>query len=376
LDSSRVSAALIVRNEAAFLGGCLDSLKGKVDEVVVVDTGSTDDTPDIAAAKGARLLRFEWIDDFAAARNHALEAAAGDWILYIDADERLDSPVPLGAIVTPPGHVAFKVKFRPRCGYSAYHEMRLFRADPRIRFEGRIHERVVPSIERVCRADGLLVGETDAAIQHLGYEDDQSRKHARNLPLLTRAVEDDPERVYLWWHLGETLSGVGRKRDAIEALRRAIDIGGKAATPRAPIEGSLAAQSLARLYLDASEAASAAEVIEQGLNMRPGDPALLLLKGRALIDLGRLEEASAHLAPLPREHPERFFDPDMAYDLRIFAEWPYALAGLAAFRLGRFKSAADAYEAASAAAPHEEEYRIKATLAGLQEVGHRRQRRT
>jgi tetratricopeptide (TPR) repeat protein len=359
----RVSAALIVRNEASFLFGCLDSLEGKVDEIVVVDTGSTDGTQEIAASRGVRLLHFPWIDDFAAARNHALDAASGDWILYIDADERLDPPVALSDIVSKPGHAGFMMKFRPKVDYSPYHEMRLFKSDPRIRFEGRIHERVLPSIERVCRSDGLLIGQTDAAIPHLGYEDDQSRKHARNLPLLIRAVEDDPERVYLWWHLGETLGEAGRRREAIEALRRGIDVAGKTATPRARIEASLAAQSLARLHLDAGEAAEAADVVEEGLGLRPEDPALLLLRGRAWIDLGRLEEAFSLLSSLALEHPERFFDPDMAYDLRILSEWPNALAGLAAFRMGRFQTAAESYGRAAAVAPREEQYRVKARLA-------------
>src|SRR5690606_29929897 len=85
----QVSAALIVRDEAAMIGGCLESLRGHVDEIVVVDTGSADATPQIVASYGARLLHHEWNGDFSAARNRALDAVSGDWILYIDADERL-----------------------------------------------------------------------------------------------------------------------------------------------------------------------------------------------------------------------------------------------------------------------------------------------
>ena len=87
-----ISAALIARNEAGVIGACLDSLSGHVDEIVVVDTGSTDATPDIVAGRGGRVLHFPWADDFSLARNRALEAASGDWILYIDADERLSVP--------------------------------------------------------------------------------------------------------------------------------------------------------------------------------------------------------------------------------------------------------------------------------------------
>ena len=86
---TRVTAALIVRDEERFLAGCLASLAGRVDEIVVADTGSVDRTREIALEHGARLIEHRWADDFAAARNVALDAASGDWILYVDADERL-----------------------------------------------------------------------------------------------------------------------------------------------------------------------------------------------------------------------------------------------------------------------------------------------
>src|SRR5262245_26176839 len=87
-----VSAALIVKNEEHFLPGCLASLERCVDEVVVVDTGSSDASVDIATSAGARLFHHKWENDFAAARNVGLDAVSSDWVLYIDADERLRLP--------------------------------------------------------------------------------------------------------------------------------------------------------------------------------------------------------------------------------------------------------------------------------------------
>ncbi|MDE3076948.1 MAG: glycosyltransferase family 2 protein, partial [Chloroflexota bacterium] len=84
-----ISACLIVKNEEANLGRCLRSLKGKVDEVIVVDTGSTDGTVEIARQGGARVAYFPWCDDFSAARNESLKLAASDFIIWIDADEEL-----------------------------------------------------------------------------------------------------------------------------------------------------------------------------------------------------------------------------------------------------------------------------------------------
>jgi len=84
-----LSAAIIVRDEAEFLHACLSSIKGVCDQIVVVDTGSTDDTVDVARGFGADIGFHEWNNDFAAARNASLEMATGEWILYIDADEQL-----------------------------------------------------------------------------------------------------------------------------------------------------------------------------------------------------------------------------------------------------------------------------------------------
>ena len=87
----KLSAALIVRDEENHLGACLQSIAKLVDEIVIADTGSRDRTREIAFAHGARVLDYQWHDDFAAARNYAIDQASGDWILYIDADERARS---------------------------------------------------------------------------------------------------------------------------------------------------------------------------------------------------------------------------------------------------------------------------------------------
>ena len=86
------SALLIVRNEAVALPGCLAAMRNAVDEIVVVDTGSTDDTPRIAQSHGARVFDFLWCDDFSAARNFAILQANGDCAITVDADETLANP--------------------------------------------------------------------------------------------------------------------------------------------------------------------------------------------------------------------------------------------------------------------------------------------
>src|SRR2546423_252783 len=87
--SPRVSLCVIAKNEAANLAQCLAPLAGIVDEILVVDTGSTDDTKLIARSHGARVVDFAWCDDFSAARNQWLAHASGDWIFWLDADDRV-----------------------------------------------------------------------------------------------------------------------------------------------------------------------------------------------------------------------------------------------------------------------------------------------
>ncbi|HEY2211131.1 MAG TPA: glycosyltransferase family 2 protein, partial [Bradyrhizobium sp.] len=170
-----VAAAMIVRDEERFLPGSLSSLRGKVDDVIIVDTGSVDGTLSIARSFGARIFHFQWNDDFAAARNRGLEEVTADWILYIDADERLHTPDgrPVAEFLDPDAIAAF-VRFKPKLSYTSYREPRLFRSDARLRFSGKIHESILPAIDRIAERDELSIARTAIGLDHLGYEGDQA----------------------------------------------------------------------------------------------------------------------------------------------------------------------------------------------------------
>ena len=87
-----ISVCLITKNEEKFLSDCLQSIREIADEIILVDTGSTDRTVEIAGAFGCRVIHHEWQNDFSLARNTGITAANGKWILCIDADERLSPP--------------------------------------------------------------------------------------------------------------------------------------------------------------------------------------------------------------------------------------------------------------------------------------------
>lgn len=180
-----LSAALIVKDEETVLERCLESLRPVADEIVVVDTGSTDRTPEIARATGAVLVRSPWRDDFAAARNVALHFARGRWVLSLDADEalevdaaRLRQTLELAeesafyvtlwnAFPDPTGHV----------GWEQLEIVRLFRKRPGVIWEGRIHEQILPSVVRVGGRVGRLPW---AVIRHWGYlPEEMARKRSK-----------------------------------------------------------------------------------------------------------------------------------------------------------------------------------------------------
>lgn len=354
-----VCAAMIVRDEEHFLPGCLASLAGTVDEIVIVDTGSSDATIDIASnAANVRLLHHPWTGDFAAARNKGLDAVRAQWVLYIDADERLN--LPSGGVLgdyIDAGALAGLVRFRPKTGYTRYREWRLFRSDPRLRFEGAIHETVEPVIRAISAREGLPIQQTDAEIDHLGYDGTQAHKHARNLALLEVAVRADPERAYLWLHLTETLAAIGRLEEAKTAARAGLAAAQRQPSDKQRAAASLITQFLARRALEAGE--DPLVLVEHGLARLPEDHALTFMRGRALL-AGRPEEALAIAERLAAIDPETLTARMLAFDRRIFEEHACELAAVAALRLGRNAEAAVWFDKAARFAPDDLSYRLRA----------------
>jgi glycosyltransferase involved in cell wall biosynthesis len=177
---------MIVRNEEATLTACLSSVADLVDEMVVVDTGSTDDTKEVAGRFGARVFDFPWCDDFAAARNESLSHARGNWILWLDGDEYFDETnrLKLRGLISnlDADKTAFMMGQHSRSPDGValmVHQVRLFRNDPEIRWDYRVHEQVLPALHRA----GHRVHGTDVLITHTGYEDHakQADKMQRNL---------------------------------------------------------------------------------------------------------------------------------------------------------------------------------------------------
>ncbi|OPX35587.1 hypothetical protein B1H10_00915 [candidate division KSB1 bacterium 4484_188] len=207
-----ISLCMIVKNEEKFLPGCLESVQNLVDEIVIVDTGSTDKTQDIARKFDAKLYNFKWRNDFAEARNYALERCSSSWILYLDADERLPEKY----------HTLLREQISLNDAEALYLKVyssvsgilgnvphiqaypRLFRKIPGAQFEGKIHEQITPSLKRLNARFKYV----DATIEHLGYAQDDyvlKQKIERNLALLADQIQKEPRNAYAHFQMGQTL---------------------------------------------------------------------------------------------------------------------------------------------------------------------------
>lgn len=226
-----ISAVLIVKNESPRIDACLAALKLLADEIVVMDTGSSDDTRDRARQYTEQVHETAWNDDFAAARNAALGVATGDWVLSIDADEVVRDPeaarrLLLDFIQFQPRnttgtlqHVSPTTHGTERTTVSGHVE-RFF---PRLgfRFEGAIHEQVVPE------SGVKSIASTGVVVDHSGYDQsaaDPAHKARRNIPLLEKAIAAQPDDEYYHYQLGRAYFTLLDYKRTIPPLEKALDL--------------------------------------------------------------------------------------------------------------------------------------------------------
>lgn len=224
-----VSLCLIVRNEERNLPDCLACAVDIFGDVVLVDTGSTDATRLIAERFGARVFEFPWVDSFAAARNECLRHARCKWILWLDADDRIDEENRgrlkqlLASLGDERDAYALKVRSVLDTGATTFRlldQVRVFRNLPEIRWDYRIHEQILPAVNRA----GGAVRWADVVIDHVGYQDAGARKSKlqRNLRLLEMEYAERPHDGFTLFNLGWTLLDLGRVEDASHRLQDSL----------------------------------------------------------------------------------------------------------------------------------------------------------
>jgi tetratricopeptide (TPR) repeat protein len=271
-----VSLCMIVKNEEANLAACLDSAADLVSEVVVVDTGSTDATKAIAARHHARVFDFAWCDDFAAARNASIQHANGDWVLWLDADDRIDpeNHERLQSLLAslPPTRDGYLM----RCvsanggGFGCFEtdHVRLFRNDSRVRFRYRVHEQIAPAVRR---AGGELLG-TDIVIRHDGYADAAvyRKKQERNLRLLELSCQERPLDPFMLYYRGVALLDLERAAEAIVSLTLSASL-----TPPDTAIGRTLPVHLSQAYEREGMALDAEQTLRLARETHPSDPSIV-----------------------------------------------------------------------------------------------------
>lgn len=212
-----LSLCMIVKNEEKHLARCLSSVKDVADEIIIVDTGSTDKTIEIAESFCAKIFHFDWVNDFSAARNFALSKCIGDWILYLDADEELNhnsieevkrykSHTPAGVYCTVKSHGSASANG------SVMKYPRLFAKVPKVEFVGKVHEQIIDSLKK----NKIPLIESEIEIIHHGYaidEDGLLKKKERNLSLLLSS-ENKKSNVYDKLKLIQTLISLDKYDEA------------------------------------------------------------------------------------------------------------------------------------------------------------------
>ncbi len=220
----------ILKNEEANLSGCLGSAADLFDELIVVDTGSTDATKAVAVRFGAKVYDFPWVDSFAAARNESLRHATGDWIFWLDADDRLDDDnrQKLRALFAELKDENIAYAMKCLClpdpvtnTATVVDHIRLFRNHPEIRWKYRVHEQILPSIRQL----GGDVRWTEVVIQHVGYQDPalRQRKLERDVRLLRLEDHEHPDDPFTLFNLGSVYLELQRPAEALPLLQRSLD---------------------------------------------------------------------------------------------------------------------------------------------------------
>jgi tetratricopeptide (TPR) repeat protein len=229
-ENPTLSVCMIVRDEERMLSRCLKSVQGVSDELIVVDTGSKDDTISIAKDFGAKVFHFRWCDDFAAARNESLKYATCDWVLIIDADEELaaDSVSSLKNAICNPWCLLYVVKHDN--GVESLSERfnwidRLFRNHPNIEYTRPYHEMIRPSVEDLIDKDSRWqIGyEPKIVVLHDGYTRFHlPEKQSRGLRIMENYIRKNPNDAYILTKLGGLYCDLKRYRNAEKFLKKAI----------------------------------------------------------------------------------------------------------------------------------------------------------
>jgi glycosyltransferase involved in cell wall biosynthesis/predicted Zn-dependent protease len=295
-----LSLCMIVRDEEEMLPRCLAAVRDAVDEIVVVDTGSVDRTVEIARSFGARVIEREWTGSFADARNASFDAATGDWVMFLDADEVLvdGEAERLRAFTGRTWREAFylvETNFTGELGDGTavtHNALRVFRNRPEYRFEGRIHEQIA---HRLPGGLPERLEASDVRVEHYGYLGvvrDAKDKSRRNIELLERQRDEaEDDSGFLHFNLGSEYAALGENDNALASLERAWELMLK--LPDVAEYGYVPSliHRLVRARRITGRLEPSIELADDGLTLLPGFTDLVYEQAQAARELGLSEQA-------------------------------------------------------------------------------------
>ena len=299
---AKISACIITKNEAECISRCLQSVRDIVDEIIVVDTGSTDATVTIAEQAGAKVLHYQWGNDFAAARNYALAQAKGDWIIFLDADEYIAADkIKNVRPVIEKIHGNRKIE-AARCqmnnleGVNGLHRgsnptIRIFRNSQLIRYQGSVHENVYKRGKplKMTNVNNQLI-----VIYHTGYTKGTIlEKIRRNTALVEEELKNGIVRDLTYFYLSDGYWRAGEYEKAIDFAQKAIKHLGRLNSELDYKPYVVLISSMTRLRKFSEEAVVA--ICNEAIERFPHHPEIWLLQGLYYQSVGRCEKSLTSL---------------------------------------------------------------------------------
>jgi glycosyltransferase involved in cell wall biosynthesis len=285
----KITACMMVKNEERNLRRCLDSIRGVVDELIVVDTGSSDGTVAIAEEYGARIYHSPWRDDFSFHRNESLSYATGDWVLVIDADEELviegghDLRAQLATVGAECDATRMWLQDMQGGAVAMSHQTGRFFRRGRIAYKNAKHNMPV--------YEGPAAQLAGVKILHYGYDKDQTAgKMDRDLALLLKARQERPDDYQVLFYLSQTYGFYGK--DPATALRYLLEyIEVARDKPNFNVAAYVSGAEVAR---NAGEVETSDRLVREGLEQSPDSIDLHFLAARYAATSGRTDEIDGH----------------------------------------------------------------------------------
>lgn len=291
----KLSACIIAKNEEKNIEKCIGSISKIVDEIILIDTGSTDNTIKIAQKLGAKIYFYEWIDDFSAARNYALSKAKGDWIIFLDADEylRKDDDQKLKKILGKISNKGIDAVSSLLINYDTDNKIkqntlpviRIFKRTPDIFYVGAIHENLKHKSRKIITFNAR----NEVAIFHTGYspsEFERKGKVRRNLNLLYQELKKNPTSSDICFYISETYMAKDNKK-AIEYANKVIEY----SNSKLDIYEKNYSNLVQCMFSEGYSIGKIEETIKHGISQFPNYPDLYLYLGDIYTYLGRKFEA-------------------------------------------------------------------------------------